>query len=151
MCVRKGELAGFMVYSSWPITSQAIVASFGDICTGSMWQCESTTWGSYSKNTPSFKEEFSVLFTGPVAVLQRSQPSCYMITSALSCLGSNAECCLCSGHFVSMECLQIFTGTIDLPSASSAPLCTLSPSYMWNATFGGGYVYSPWLMTSRNR
>ena len=75
---------------------------------GSMWQCESTTWGT-GGNTPSFKEEFSVLFTGPVAVLQRSQkttPLVTLVTLALPCLGSNAECCVCSGHFV---CVNVYT------------------------------------------
>ena len=50
-----------------------------------------------------------------------------------------------------LECLQACTGTIGYPNGGTTPLCTLSPSYMWNATFGVGYVNSPWLMSSSNR
>ena len=44
-CHDKGRVGWFMVYRSRPtvIISHAIVASFGDLFTGSMGQCESTT------------------------------------------------------------------------------------------------------------
>ena len=33
-----------------------------------------------------------------------------------------------------LECLQTFTGSIDLPNAGTAPLCRLSPYlHVWNA------------------
>ena len=79
---------------------------------GSMWRCESTTWGT-GGNTPSFKEEFSVLAihwtSSCPPEVSKDQTSCYIsniITFALPCLGSNAQCCVCSGHFV---CVNVYT------------------------------------------
>ena len=105
-CVIKGEFRGSLYTKVDPLSLFLMLLLLLVIFTGSMWQCESTTWGTL-KNTPSFKEEFSVLFTVPASSsppeVSKDQPSCYIITFGLPCLGSNAECCVCSGHFVSME------------------------------------------------
>ena len=74
---------------------------------GSMWWCESTTCGT-GGNTPSFKEEVSVIHctcSCPPEV-SKDQTSCYIITFGLPCLGSNAECCVYCGHFV---CINVYT------------------------------------------
>ena len=83
VCVMKGEVAGSWYTEVDPFSLFLMLYCCLPLVIFVLAQCGSVKAQhgvATLKNTPSFKKEFSVLFTGPVAVLQRSPRTNPVIT-----------------------------------------------------------------------